>query len=59
MFVAEGLTEGLLHPDEDEFIEKVEMPLDDALELARVGLIKDSKTLVGLLAYAAWRRRPR
>lgn len=59
LYVAEGLTEGLLHPDEDEFIEKVEMPLDDVLELARRGLIKDSKTLVGLLAYAAWRRRPR
>lgn len=58
LYVAEGLTVGEVHPDEDEFIEKVELPLDEVLELARRGRIKDSKTLVGLLAYAAWRRKP-
>jgi ADP-ribose pyrophosphatase len=57
LYVAEGLKEGKFNPDDDEFIEKVELPLDEALDLARRGLIKDSKTLVGLLAYAAWRRK--
>lgn len=56
MFVAEGLTPGALSPDEDEFIEKVELPLDEALELIRAGRVKDSKTMVALLAYARWVR---
>ena len=56
LYVAEGLTPGPIAPDEDEFIEKVELPLDDILALCRDGRIKDSKTLVGLLAFAAWRR---
>lgn len=54
IFVAEDLTPGELSPDEDEFIEKVELPLEQALELMREGKIKDSKTLVALLAYARW-----
>ena len=57
LFVAEDLKEGQVHPDEDEFIEKVEMPFDEALDLIKQGLIKDSKTIVGLLACDAWRRR--
>ena len=56
LYVADGLQPGDVHPDEDEFIEKVELPLEEALDLARRGYIKDSKTLVGLLAFAAWRR---
>ena len=55
LYVAEDLVGGALQPDDDEFIEKVEMPLKEALDLARRGYIKDSKTLVGLLAYAVWR----
>lgn len=55
MYVAEGLTPGELHPDDDEFIEKVEMPLDAALALCKSGEIKDSKTLVALMAYKLWR----
>ncbi len=57
LFVAEGLTAGSANPDHDEFIEKVELPLEAALELCKRGRVKDSKTLVGLLAYAAWRRK--
>lgn len=57
LYVAEGLKEGAVHPDADEFIETVEMPLEEALGLCRRGFVKDSKTLVGLLAYAAWRKR--
>lgn len=56
LYVAEQLKDGAMNPDEDEFIEKVEMPLDEALSLCKSGAIKDSKTLVGLMAYALWRR---
>lgn len=55
MYVAEGLTPGTMAPDHDEFIEKTEMPLDDALALCRSGRIKDSKTLIALMAYKLWR----
>jgi ADP-ribose pyrophosphatase len=59
LFVAEDLTPGELSPDEDEFIEKVELPFEDALALIREGKIKDSKTVIGLLAAELWVRRPR
>lgn len=52
MYVAEDLTPGELSPDEDEFIEKVELPLSEALALIEAGRIKDSKTLIALLSYA-------
>jgi ADP-ribose pyrophosphatase len=57
MFVAEGLTGGDARPDHDEFIEKAELPLDAALELLKSGRIKDSKTLVALMAYKLWRAK--
>ena len=56
LFVAEGLTSGKLFPDEDELLEVVTMSFAKALSLARAGKIRDSKTLIGLLACAAWRR---
>ena len=37
--------------DDDEFIELVELPFVEALELVRRGEIKDAKTVVALLAY--------
>jgi ADP-ribose pyrophosphatase len=52
LFVAESLTPGRLDPDEDEFLEKVELPFDDAVALVRSGKIMDSKTVIGLLACA-------
>jgi ADP-ribose pyrophosphatase len=54
MFVAEGLTAGTAAPDHDEFIEKAELSLDDALALCRSGRIMDSKTLIALMAYKLW-----
>lgn len=52
MFTAEGLTPGELDPDEDEFIEKVELPLKDVLAMIEDGRIKDSKTMIAVMAYA-------
>ena len=55
LFVARDLIPGPLMPDEDEFLEVVTMPFEKALSLARSGRIRDSKTVIGLLACAAWR----
>lgn len=56
LYVAKGLTRGEMQPDEDEFLEVVELPFAKALELVRRGRIKDSKTVIGLLACAQWLR---
>jgi ADP-ribose pyrophosphatase len=53
LFVADGLVAGRHHPDADEFLEVVTMPFAKALGLVRSGKIKDSKTVIGLLACAA------
>lgn len=56
LFIAEGLTPGRRAPDEDEFLEVVVLPLRKALGLVRSGRIKDSKTIIALLAFALWRK---
>jgi ADP-ribose pyrophosphatase len=56
LYTAEGLTPGRESPDADEFIEAVAIPFKKALEQVRSGKIKDSKTVIGLLACAAWGR---
>ncbi|MDE2491881.1 MAG: NUDIX hydrolase [Elusimicrobia bacterium] len=56
MFVAEGLKAGKMDTDEDEFLECVTLPFKKALELVRRGEIRDSKTVIGLLACAVWKR---
>jgi len=57
LFVAEGLSPGRHAPDHDEFLEVVEMPFQKALGLVRSGKIRDSKTVIGLLACALWEPR--
>ena len=55
MFVAEGLRPGKMGTDEDEFLECVTVPFEKALGMIRRGEIKDSKTVIGLLACAVYR----
>ena len=55
LFVAEGLAAGRNSPDSDEFLEVITMSFEEALGLVRSGKIRDSKTVIGLLACAAWR----
>jgi ADP-ribose pyrophosphatase len=57
LFIATGLVAGRENPDEDEFLEVVRMPFDKAVSLVRSGKIKDSKTVIGLLACALSRRK--
>ena len=40
-----------VHPDEDEFVERVFVPLKRAKEMLKTGEIKDAKTIVALQAY--------
>ena len=49
IYLAEGLTQGDTHPDEDEFLGLTRIALDDAIALAMRGDIRDSKTICGLL----------
>ena len=49
IYLAQGLSEGDMHLDEDEFLGVVRMPLDEAIEMVMRGDIRDSKTICGLL----------
>ncbi len=52
LFAATMLTEDATQHDEEEEIELVRMPLQDAIERVMHGEISDAKTVAGLLAYA-------
>ncbi len=49
IYLARGLSKGVQHTDEDEFINIVTVPLDEALKLVKDGTIFDAKTICGLL----------
>ena len=49
IYLAQGLTEGNMHLDEDEFLGVVRMPLDEAIGMIMRGEIRDGKTICGLL----------
>ena len=62
VYLARGLTFGEMHPDEDEFLERVKMPLSQAVEMAIDGTLQDSKTVAAILRPAGrllkeWGRR--
>lgn len=49
IYLAQGLSQGDTHPDEDEFLGLVRIPLDEAIAMVMRGEIRDSKTICGLL----------
>jgi ADP-ribose pyrophosphatase len=51
VFAASGLRECATTPDEEEELELVRMPLEQAIDLVLNGEISDAKTITGLLAY--------
>ena len=51
IFIADRLKPGVANPDEDEFLSCRAWPLKKVLTEIRKGRIRDSKTLIGLLAY--------
>jgi ADP-ribose pyrophosphatase len=54
IYVAEGLTPGKTHMDDDEFVNTKVMPLSKAYDLIKKGKIRDSKTIIALLYYKAF-----
>lgn len=56
LFVAEHLTPGPMHPEADEQLEPVTVPLADAVRMCLTGEIKDAKTVTSLLL---WERAAR
>lgn len=52
VYLATGLSEGKPQPDEDEVLEVVRLPIDDALEMIATGEIQDAKTIIGLMLAA-------
>lgn len=50
LFIARGLAPGRMTPDEDEFVAPEAVPVAQALRWIFSGRIKDSKTVIGILA---------
>ena len=49
IYAAEGLMPGEQHPDEDEFLNVVKVPLAEAVQMTRDGRIFDAKSIVAIL----------
>lgn len=54
IYLARGLTFGRSHPDEDEFLEPVKIPMAELAAMAVDGRLEDSKTVAAVLR--AWHR---
>lgn len=54
VYLAHGLAQGTARPDEGELVNVVWVPLEDALEAIRAGLLDDAKTVTGILAAKAF-----
>jgi ADP-ribose pyrophosphatase len=52
LFLATNLSDSRLPMDDDEFIELVRIPLDDAIRRVVTGEIEDGKTITGILRAA-------
>jgi ADP-ribose pyrophosphatase len=59
IFLAEGLTKGEAHPEDDEKLEARILTLREVERWIQSGKIRDAKTVSGLLYYAAFVRRKR
>ena len=52
VFLATELTEGQQNPEEDEVLQVVRLPIDDALEMISSSEIQDAKTIIALMLVA-------
>lgn len=57
LYLAEDLTFGQTHPDEDEFLELERIPLEELVEMALDGRLRDGKSVAGALRAAAVRKK--
>lgn len=58
MYLATGLHETEGRPDEDEFLDLVKMPLDEAISMVENGEILDGKTVAALLKVKRYLSNP-
>ncbi len=49
LFIATGFDRSDNNPDEDEFLDIIEIKMDSALSWVKKGKIKDAKTIIGIL----------
>ncbi len=49
MYLAQGLHRGESHPDEDEFLERLELPFEELIRQIMAGEISDAKTVATAL----------
>ena len=52
IYLATGLSQGATHPDEDEFVATVRMPLSEAVERVMRGELRDGKTALSIMMAA-------
>lgn len=52
LFAATDLVAGKQHPDEDEFLNTIKIPITAALQLVETGKIIDAKTIISILFLA-------
>jgi ADP-ribose pyrophosphatase len=57
-FEARGLTYSGINLDEDEFLEILRVPFDEAMAMVGDGRIDEAKTVIGLLWYARFGKLP-
>jgi ADP-ribose pyrophosphatase len=57
VFLATGLSETRQNLDEDERIDIVRIPLEEAVEMCRKNQIEDAKTIIGLIFTSAERNK--
>ena len=53
IFYAEGVSQHPAHPDSDEFVDVVWVPVDEVVAAVRAGLIEDAKTVISALFAAS------
>ncbi|MDR3217030.1 MAG: NUDIX hydrolase [Clostridiaceae bacterium] len=49
LFRAEGLSEAPVHPDDDEFLNIIKLPVSEALAMIKSGKLRDAKSIILLL----------
>jgi len=54
LYLAKDLTYTHTHPDEDEFLDIIKLPLSDVWTMCRNGQINDAKTICALSRAEAW-----
>lgn len=58
IYWTDALKKGKSSPDEDEFLEVKAVPFGKLLQQIKSGAIKDSKTIIGILAFAVFFKTP-